>query len=40
MSHQIPVENLGRLAEEHESLGVGDDLGGVESLTDLEMVEQ
>ena len=26
---------LGRLAHEHESLGVGDDLGGVESLFEV-----
>ncbi len=32
---QLPVEHLGRLPQQHEPLGVGDDLGRVQGLPDV-----
>ena len=32
---EIPAVDLGRLAEQHEALGIGDDLGGIECLADV-----
>ena len=31
---EVPAVDLGSLTEQHEALGIGDDLGGVKSLPD------
>ena len=34
-THKVPVEDFGSFTKKHETLSVGDDLGGIKSLTNL-----